>query len=60
MVASLGIERAVVPDRFPLGVADRLRADGIELVVDQRFFDVRRRRESDFRARRDPRGSAAG
>ena len=48
MVASLGIERAVVPDRFPLGVGDRLRADGVELVVDQRFFDDRRRRKSDF------------
>ena len=48
MVASLGIERAVVPDRFPLGIGDRLRADGIELVVDQRFFDDRRRRKSDF------------
>jgi Xaa-Pro aminopeptidase len=48
MVASLGITSAVVPDRFPLGVGDRLRADGVELVVDQRFFDDRRRRKSDF------------
>ena len=48
MVASLGIERAVVPERFPLGIGDRLRADGVELVVDQRFFDDRRRRKSDF------------
>ena len=48
MVTSLGIERAVVPERFPLGIGDRLRADGVELVVDQRFFDDRRRRKSDF------------
>ena len=48
MVASLGLERAVVPTRFPLGIADRLRADGVELTVDQRFFDDRRRRKSDF------------
>ena len=48
MVASLGLERAVVPERFPLGIGDRLRADGVELVVDQRFFDDRRRRKSDF------------
>ena len=46
MVESLGLTRAVVPERFPLGVADRLRADGVELVVDQRFFDDRRRRKS--------------
>jgi len=48
MVASLGLSRALVPDRFPLGIADRLRADGVELVVDQRFFDDRRRRKSGF------------
>ena len=46
MVASLGLASAVVPERFPLGIADRLRADGIELVVDQRFYDDRRRRKS--------------
>ena len=48
MVASLGIERALVPERFPLGIGDRLRADGVDLVVDQRFFDDRRRGKSDF------------
>ena len=48
MAASLGIERALVPERFPLGIGDRLRADGVDLVVDQRFFDDRRRRKSDF------------
>ena len=38
MVASLGLTRAVVPERFPLGIADRLRADGVELVVDQQLL----------------------
>jgi len=46
MVASLGISSALVPERFPLGIGDRLRADGVELIVDQRFFDDRRRRKS--------------
>jgi Xaa-Pro aminopeptidase len=46
MVASLGLRSAVVPERFPLGMADRLRADGVELIVDQRFFDDRRRVKS--------------
>jgi Xaa-Pro aminopeptidase len=39
----LGLAGAVVPQGFPLGVADRLRAEGIELDADQRFFDERRR-----------------
>lgn len=43
MVESLGITRAVVPARFPVRHADALRAAGIELVPDQRFFDDRRR-----------------
>jgi Xaa-Pro aminopeptidase len=39
----LGLEAAVTPNGFPLGLADRLRANGIELTPDQRFFDQRRR-----------------
>jgi Xaa-Pro aminopeptidase len=39
----LGIEQAVTPTTFPLGIADHLRANGIELTADQRFFDERRR-----------------
>jgi Xaa-Pro aminopeptidase len=46
VVRGLGIERANVPRSFPLGIADALRAGGIELVVDQRLFDDRRRRKS--------------
>jgi Xaa-Pro aminopeptidase len=40
---SLGLRDAVVPESFPLRHADALRADGVELTVDQRFFDDRRR-----------------
>ena len=39
----LGLESAVTPAGFPLGDADFLRANGIELTADQRFFDERRR-----------------
>ncbi|MGH2954809.1 MAG: M24 family metallopeptidase [Solirubrobacterales bacterium] len=41
--AQLGIRRALVPDDYPLGLADRLRADGVDLVVDTREFEHRRR-----------------
>ena len=39
----LGVESVVTPATFPLGFADYLRANGIELTADQRFFDERRR-----------------
>ena len=39
----LGLDGAVTPSAFPLGVADHLRANGIELSSDQLFFDERRR-----------------
>jgi Xaa-Pro aminopeptidase len=42
-VRALGIERASVPETFPLWLADRLRAEGVELGVDQELFDDRRR-----------------
>jgi Xaa-Pro aminopeptidase len=45
-VRTLGITSARVPDGFPLRIADALRADGVELVPDQRFFDERRRRKT--------------
>ncbi len=41
--AALGVERAVVPATFPLEVADRLRAEGIELEPQHELFDLRRR-----------------
>jgi len=46
VVRGLGVERATVPRKFPLGIADALRATGIELTVDQKLFDDRRRRKS--------------
>jgi Xaa-Pro aminopeptidase len=39
----LGLERAVVPPSFPLGLADHLRAHGIEVSIDRDLFDDRRR-----------------
>lgn len=47
IVRDLGVARASVPRGFPLGVADALRADGIELTVDQKLFDDRRRVKSE-------------
>jgi len=46
-VASLGLNRASVPENFPVWLADRLRADGVELDVDQDLFDDRRRAKTD-------------
>ena len=42
----LGITEATVPRNFPLGIADVLRVGGVELTVDQKLFDDRRRRKS--------------
>jgi Xaa-Pro aminopeptidase len=42
-VASLGPKRFTVPENFPVWLADRLRAEGVELDVDQDTFDDRRR-----------------
>jgi Xaa-Pro aminopeptidase len=42
-VRGLGVERASVPGTFPLIVADRLRAAGVELTPDRELFDDRRR-----------------
>ena len=46
-VRELGITAAVVPPAFPLAVADRLRAEGIELTVDDELFVDRRRQKTD-------------
>ena len=62
-VKSLGITSAVVPETFPLWLADRLRADGIELTVDADFFDDRRRVKTDAELegiRRAQRAAEAG
>jgi Xaa-Pro aminopeptidase len=46
-VASLGLEDATVPDNFPVWLADRLRAHGVQLAVDQDLFDGRRRAKTE-------------
>ena len=45
-VRDLGVERAVVPASFPVLLADRLRAAGVELTPDRESFDRRRRAKS--------------
>jgi Xaa-Pro aminopeptidase len=47
----LGIEHASVPESFPIGHADHLRANGIELVVDRALFDNRRRSKNETELR---------
>ena len=42
-VQALGVQSAVVPENFPLWLADRLRAAAVELTVDNDLFDDRRR-----------------
>jgi Xaa-Pro aminopeptidase len=42
-VQKLGVTSATVPENFPLWLADKLRAAGVELIVDAEFFDDRRR-----------------
>jgi len=59
----LGIGKVTVPSRFPLGVAEALRASGVELEVDQKLFDDRRRRKSGLELagiRRAQRAAEAG
>jgi Xaa-Pro aminopeptidase len=43
----LGIERAAVPPSFPTGLADHLRAHGVELAVERDLFDTRRRSKNE-------------
>jgi Xaa-Pro aminopeptidase len=62
-VKALGITSAVVPESFPLWLADRVRADGVELTVDSTFFDDRRRVKTDAELagiRRAQRAAEAG
>ena len=46
-VESIGVKRASVPETFPVWLADRLRAEGVDLDVDQDLFDDRRRAKTD-------------
>jgi Xaa-Pro aminopeptidase len=45
-VQRIGLERALVPHDLPVETADRLRTDGVELVVDRDHFAQRRRCKS--------------
>jgi Xaa-Pro aminopeptidase len=42
-VKEIGIDEAIVPAEFPLALADRLRADGVTLIVDEPAIELRRR-----------------
>jgi Xaa-Pro aminopeptidase len=46
-VEELGLASAVVPETFPLWLADALRGEGVDLTVDKDFFDDRRRVKSE-------------
>jgi Xaa-Pro aminopeptidase len=62
-VRELGIAAAAVPPDFPLGLADRLRAEGIELTPDDELFVERRRHKTDAELagiRRAARAAVAG
>jgi Xaa-Pro aminopeptidase len=58
-----GVTDAAVPTTFPVGMADHLRANGIELGVDRKLFDDRRRVKNDAELagiRRAQRAAEAG
>jgi Xaa-Pro aminopeptidase len=62
-VRELGVESAVVPPTFPVSLADRLRAEGIELAPDRDVFVRRRRVKTPAELegiRRAQRGAEAG
>ena len=46
-VKRTGVEEAIVDFEFPLGLAEKLRADGVELTVDDEAIKFRRRKKSD-------------
>jgi Xaa-Pro aminopeptidase len=62
-VQRVGITSAIVPNAFPLGLADHLRANGVELKVDRDFFNERRRAKNETEIdgiRRAQRAAEAG
>ena len=62
-VKELGVQKAVVPTTFPVELADRLRAEGIEITPDRETFVQRRRVKSDAELEgieRAQRGAEAG
>jgi Xaa-Pro aminopeptidase len=46
-VKQIGVSEAIVDFDFPLGLAERLRADGVQLSVDDAAIKLRRRAKSD-------------
>jgi Xaa-Pro aminopeptidase len=42
-VRQIGIEEAIVPGDFPLALGDRLRKDGVVLIIDDAAVELRRR-----------------
>jgi Xaa-Pro aminopeptidase len=46
--SEFGVTKAVVPGELPVAVADRLRAEGIEVVIDQPEFNRRRRAKNEL------------
>ncbi len=46
-VQGLDVKEAIVPHTFPLELADKLRAQGIEITPDRAFFNERRRAKND-------------
>ncbi|MFL5870950.1 MAG: M24 family metallopeptidase [Solirubrobacterales bacterium] len=61
--AAMGVRKALVDPEMPVLVADRLRADGIELTPDPEAFEARRRAKSDAELagiRRAQRAAEAG
>jgi Xaa-Pro aminopeptidase len=62
-VAQLGVREATVPGDFPVAVADRLRADGVKLTIDDDAVEARRRAKSGHElegVRRAQRAAEAG
>jgi Xaa-Pro aminopeptidase len=62
-VQALGVTSAVVPESFPLWLADRLREQGVELTPDREYFGDRRRVKSEAQLagiRRAQRAAEAG
>jgi Xaa-Pro aminopeptidase len=62
-VKELGVSQAVVPPTFPVELADRLRAEGVELTPDGETFVQRRRVKSEAELegiKRAQRGAEAG
>lgn len=45
-VRHLGLSEIVVPGTFPVALADRLRADGVDVRIDDETFEMRRRAKS--------------